>query len=186
MAWSGRQRAMAAWRNGIASDYDWMVSGDCRFDPCRGHFYCSHGQTLFFSSRAVYALLYHFLCLIPRFCASVPLPLAPLTPCSSSNFFFAYRFASASSTSSSTSVRFRSARVKLSLLAVPNGVVDGMMVPICTPTPDEQTETERRYCGTHGEIFRQPPYPPPLPLIFPIKPLRIKLIPQPKRFDFSM
>ncbi len=25
---------MAAWRNGIASDYE---SGDCRFDPCGGH-----------------------------------------------------------------------------------------------------------------------------------------------------
>lgn len=25
----------AAWRNGIASDYE---SGDCRFDPCGGHF----------------------------------------------------------------------------------------------------------------------------------------------------
>jgi hypothetical protein len=24
----------AAWRNGIASDYE---SGDCRFDPCGGH-----------------------------------------------------------------------------------------------------------------------------------------------------
>jgi hypothetical protein len=31
---------MAAWRNGIASDYDLVVeSGDCRFDPCGGHFY---------------------------------------------------------------------------------------------------------------------------------------------------
>ena len=33
---------MAAWRNGIASDYDRVkatfVSGDCRFDPCGGHF----------------------------------------------------------------------------------------------------------------------------------------------------
>jgi hypothetical protein len=27
---------MAAWRNGIASDYE---SGDCRFDPCGGHLY---------------------------------------------------------------------------------------------------------------------------------------------------
>ena len=27
---------MAAWRNGIASDYE---SGDCRFDPCGGHYY---------------------------------------------------------------------------------------------------------------------------------------------------
>ena len=26
--------SMAAWRNGIASDYE---SGDCRFDPCGGH-----------------------------------------------------------------------------------------------------------------------------------------------------
>ena len=25
----------AAWRNGIASDYE---SGDCRFDPCGGHY----------------------------------------------------------------------------------------------------------------------------------------------------
>ncbi|KAI8969368.1 hypothetical protein BD414DRAFT_503580 [Trametes punicea] len=27
---------MAAWRNGNASDYE---SGDCRFDPCGGHFF---------------------------------------------------------------------------------------------------------------------------------------------------
>ena len=30
------RRATAAWRNGIASDYE---SGDCRFDPCGGHRY---------------------------------------------------------------------------------------------------------------------------------------------------
>ena len=30
----GRFMVMAAWRNGIASDYE---SGDCRFDPCGGH-----------------------------------------------------------------------------------------------------------------------------------------------------
>ena len=31
---------MAAWRNGIASDYDSsLVSGDCRFDPCGGHLF---------------------------------------------------------------------------------------------------------------------------------------------------
>ena len=28
---------MAVWRNGIASDYDSVRSGDCRFDPCLGH-----------------------------------------------------------------------------------------------------------------------------------------------------
>ena len=35
---------MAAWRNGIASDYE---SGDCRFDPCGGHliFFCSLGRS---------------------------------------------------------------------------------------------------------------------------------------------
>ena len=29
-----RRNKVAAWRNGIASDYE---SGDCRFDPCGGH-----------------------------------------------------------------------------------------------------------------------------------------------------
>jgi hypothetical protein len=39
---------MAAWRNGIASDYDLSVaSGDCRFDPCGGHFDL-HAVTSFF------------------------------------------------------------------------------------------------------------------------------------------
>ena len=33
----------AAWRNGIASDYE---SGDCRFDPCGGHLF------LFFPPKA--------------------------------------------------------------------------------------------------------------------------------------
>ena len=28
-------QVVAAWRNGIASDYE---SGDCRFDPCGGHY----------------------------------------------------------------------------------------------------------------------------------------------------
>ena len=30
------QVCTAAWRNGIASDYE---SGDCRFDPCGGHLF---------------------------------------------------------------------------------------------------------------------------------------------------
>ena len=40
---------MAAWRNGIASDYDYGVdkSGDCRFDPCGG-------QSIFFAFRVTY------------------------------------------------------------------------------------------------------------------------------------
>ena len=34
-----KNNTTAAWRNGIASDYE---SGDCRFDPCGGHsiFFC--------------------------------------------------------------------------------------------------------------------------------------------------
>src|SRR6267142_2591820 len=51
----------AAWRNGIASDYE---SGDCRFDPCGGHFFnllCHaslHKHILF--------LLVSFICDIPE------------------------------------------------------------------------------------------------------------------------
>ena len=30
-----KNNTTAAWRNGIASDYE---SGDCRFDPCGGHY----------------------------------------------------------------------------------------------------------------------------------------------------
>jgi hypothetical protein len=37
---------MAAWRNGIASDYE---SGDCRFDPCGGHYFFELYFSLFFS-----------------------------------------------------------------------------------------------------------------------------------------
>jgi hypothetical protein len=58
------------------------------------------------------------------------LPLAALTFCISSNFFFAYRLASASSTNSSTSVRLRLARVRLSEVLVPKGVSVGRTVPI--------------------------------------------------------
>ncbi|ELU44926.1 hypothetical protein AG1IA_01049 [Rhizoctonia solani AG-1 IA] len=35
---AGSSPAVAAWRNGIASDYDLYQSGDCRFEPCGGHF----------------------------------------------------------------------------------------------------------------------------------------------------
>lgn len=73
---------------------------------------------------------HHFPLRMACFAARVFLPLAPRTPCKLSNFFFAYRFASASSTSSSTKVLLRLARVRLSALAVPNGVVEGMTVPI--------------------------------------------------------
>lgn len=66
------------------------------------------------------------------FLCSVFLPAASRTPCSSENFFFAYRLASASSTSSSTIVLFLSDLDRLSWLVVPKGVVEGIIVPIYT------------------------------------------------------
>ena len=39
-------RVAAVWRNGIASDYDSVRSGDCRFDPCLGHYFSSLGQAM--------------------------------------------------------------------------------------------------------------------------------------------
>src|SRR5258705_13967795 len=73
---------------------------------------------------------YHFGFLSACFAFNVFLPLAPLTFCSSSNFFFAYRLVSASSTNSSTRVRLRLARVKLSEVDAPKGVSVGRTVPI--------------------------------------------------------
>lgn len=83
---------------------------------------------------------YHFGCRRLFFAASVFLPFDSRTACSSLNFFLVYLLASASSTSSSTIVLFRCDLGRLSALAVPNGVVEGTIVPICVYINSESKE----------------------------------------------
>jgi hypothetical protein len=73
---------------------------------------------------------YHFGLRASCFAWRVFLPFAPFVRWDSWNFLLAYRFASVSSTSSSTKVRLRSARVRFSLVAPPNGVLVATTVPI--------------------------------------------------------
>ena len=73
---------------------------------------------------------YHFGFLPAKRLAKVPRPLAAREDWKSSNLRFAYLLVSEPSTSSSTKVRLRSARVRFSELAVPNGVEVGTIVPI--------------------------------------------------------
>lgn len=130
---------------------------------CVNHFKCYRSQSF-----------QNFPCRKALLTCNVLRPLAPLTDWRSSNFFLAYRFASASSTSSSTRVRLRWALVRLSLLAVPNGVLEGNIVPIYNLL---ELRTHKRRNYTHSKIFWEPLDTLTLAFIFTVKSLRVELVP---------
>lgn len=128
---------------------------------------------------------YHFGCRRAFLATSVFLPFDSRTVCNSLNFFLVYLFASASFTSSSTIVLFRCDLGRLSALVVPNGVVEGTIVPIYVYINSESNPRITRTL-TYREVLGKSFDTLAFTYILSVEAFWIKLVPETQSFDFMI